>query len=727
MNSGHQHSKRCVAVFIIIVIVIIIIIAIVTNQNSRNRNNRIYSQPEDEYDSRNNVAEDYRRLLAAGIVKNQPNYKPLNLKHMTAYSSVDPTVSYPIVPYFRKRNTKTGPMVRFNANPNAQNPDTIKFSVNPNNLKFDKMFNRPLNKVMGLNMKVPVGTANPDNGTTLNGNANPTNPTNSRFTLTTSAPTITITPGGVAVSCIVSLVSSGNVTVSLYGSNIPVGVSVSTSSNMLTSTYPHATLTFAASTAARIQNTIIHVLGYSSAHSYQLSINLHITASTPQSSFTLSASPSTLAITQGGTSTSTITINPVAGFNGVVGLAASGLPSGVTASFSSSSTPSSSLLTFAVSSTATTGTNTITITGTSGALNETTTISLTVNTPTPSANFGLYANPTSVTVLNNNSTTTTISVYSINNFSGSVALSMTGLPAGVTASFSPSSVTVSTSNSSSNAVTSILTLTANSSAAIGSTTVTVSGKTLSLTNTINLPLTINGSSSSSGSVTTTQSQNWSGFVSARSLTNPTTNSCTMVAGTFIIPSLNPAVSTTNNNVSAWIGIDGAFNSDPTVQQLGVDLEYAAGQTQIYAWYEMYPANSYSISGFPANVGDEITVSASVSSVTGRTTVYNLTITNVTQNESVTIPTSQTTTTSGLQQSVEWIVEAPAIGNTIVPLSEFTPITWTNCTATINGTTGPISTFQSELINMESSRGTPQDSTSMLNSNGDGFTVTWLSQ
>src|SRR5215471_15924254 len=54
-------------------------------------------------------------------------------------------------------------------------------------------------------------------------------------------------------------------------------------------------------------------------------------ASSPN--FTLSASPSSVSVTQGSSASSTITVTPSGGFTGSVTLSASGLPSGVTASF----------------------------------------------------------------------------------------------------------------------------------------------------------------------------------------------------------------------------------------------------------------------------------------------------------------------------------------------------------------------------------------------------------
>jgi hypothetical protein len=94
--------------------------------------------------------------------------------------------------------------------------------------------------------------------------------------------------------------------------------------------------------------------------------------------YTLSASPSSLSVTQGTSGSSTITVTPSGGFTGSVSLSTSALPSGVTASFGTNPTTGSSVLTFTASSTATTGTSSITITGVSGTLSHTTSISLTI-------------------------------------------------------------------------------------------------------------------------------------------------------------------------------------------------------------------------------------------------------------------------------------------------------------------------------------------------------------
>jgi hypothetical protein len=126
-------------------------------------------------------------------------------------------------------------------------------------------------------------------------------------------------------------------------------------------------------------------------------------------SFTLSPSPATLTVNQGNSNTDTITVTPANGFTGSVTLTASGLPSGVTASFATNPTTNSSVMTLAASSTATLGGPvTVTITGTSGDLKESATIALTVSRVVPPApvHFG------SVAIGSNKTLTVTLTIPS---------------------------------------------------------------------------------------------------------------------------------------------------------------------------------------------------------------------------------------------------------------------------------------------------------------------------
>ena len=94
--------------------------------------------------------------------------------------------------------------------------------------------------------------------------------------------------------------------------------------------------------------------------------------------FTLSASPSGLSVGTGSTGSSTIIVAASNGFAGAISLSASGLPSGVTASFSPSSTTSTSTLQLNVASSASAGSYPITVMGTAGTLSHSATVNLTI-------------------------------------------------------------------------------------------------------------------------------------------------------------------------------------------------------------------------------------------------------------------------------------------------------------------------------------------------------------
>jgi endoglucanase len=81
-------------------------------------------------------------------------------------------------------------------------------------------------------------------------------------------------------------------------------------------------------------------------------------------------------------------------------------------------------------------------------------------------NYSLGASPNSLTVNRGASGPVSVSITRSGGFTGSVALSVSGLPAGVTASFSPASTTGNSST---------LTLTASSTATLGNATLTING------------------------------------------------------------------------------------------------------------------------------------------------------------------------------------------------------------------------------------------------------------
>jgi|GEM_PF-47825 len=297
------------------------------------------------------------------------------------------------------------------------------------------------------------------------------------FSLSAAPATLSVAPGASATSTItVNKINGFSGTVSLAATGLPAGVTASFSP---ASTTGASTLTLTASSSAAAGAATVTVTGTSGALSHTASISLTVTAPAVPD-FSLAGPNDPLPLAQGTSATSTITVLKVNGFSGTVALSASGLPSGLTVSFSPASTTSTSIITFAASSTATPGLATITVTGTSGTLTHTKTIPVNITVPAV-ADFSLAAAPASVAVTRGASVTSTVTVTKINGFAGTVALAASGLPAGVTASFSPAST----------AGTSTLTLTAASNATLGVASVTVTGTSGALTHAASIGLTVN--------------------------------------------------------------------------------------------------------------------------------------------------------------------------------------------------------------------------------------------
>ena len=300
-------------------------------------------------------------------------------------------------------------------------------------------------------------------------------PSTGSFTLKPSASALSVTRGSSGTDTItVTDVSPFTGSVILAASGLPSGVTAAFGTNPTTGS---SVLTLTASSTATTGAATVTITGTSGTLTATTSIALTVN---PAASFTLAPSATTLSVTRGSSATDTITVTDVGGFTGSVTLAASGLPSGVTAAFGTNPTTGTSVLTLTASSTATTGAATVTITGTSGSVTATTIIALTVN---PAASFTLAPSAATLPVTQGSSATDTITVTDVGGFTGSVTLAASGLPSGVTAAFGTNPTTG----------TSVLTLTASSTATTGAATVTVTGTSGSLTATTTIALAVNPS------------------------------------------------------------------------------------------------------------------------------------------------------------------------------------------------------------------------------------------
>ncbi|HTD24876.1 MAG TPA: glycosyl hydrolase [Terriglobales bacterium] len=167
----------------------------------------------------------------------------------------------------------------------------------------------------------------------------------------------------------------------------------------------------------------------------------NFTLVTAAPNFAIAATPSTVTVTAGSNANYTTNVSAVNGFSGSVGLSMSGLPAGAAAGFSPASIngSGSSTLTVTTATSTPAGTYTLTTMGTSGSLNHSTTVTLVVNShSTP--DFSLAVSPNSQTVTAGNGTSYTATVTPLNGFTGTVALSISGLPTGTSGAFTPVSI-----------------------------------------------------------------------------------------------------------------------------------------------------------------------------------------------------------------------------------------------------------------------------------------------
>jgi hypothetical protein len=163
--------------------------------------------------------------------------------------------------------------------------------------------------------------------------------------------------------------------------------------------------------------------------------------------YSLGVAPSTQTVTQGGSTTYTVTLSPNSTFTGSVSVAPASAPADVSFSGCASAlTAASPSCTLTATTTATTAvsSHSLTITGTgSGSLpTHTAGATLVVSSAQVTVgDFSIQVAPTSQLIFSPGSTTFQIVITRLKGFTGSVALSVSGLPSTYTATFSPNPAT----------------------------------------------------------------------------------------------------------------------------------------------------------------------------------------------------------------------------------------------------------------------------------------------
>jgi hypothetical protein len=309
------------------------------------------------------------------------------------------------------------------------------------------------------------------------------------FTLTLAPASIAVPQGGTGKAISVNAVPmngfSGTVNVHLSG--LPSGVTTNPSTlSLKPGTAQSVTLTAAAGAATG--DASVTVTGTAASVTHTAALSLSVTEAPPENlGFALTVTPASLTVTQGGAG-KTVSVNAVSrtGFSGTVNVKLSGLPAGVTASPSTLSlTPDTAQsVTLIASAKAAVGNATVTFTGTSRSLKHSATLALTVAAASATPDFTLSPAPSSIAVTQG-ATGQVVSVNATptNGFSGSVKVSLSGLPSGVTANPSTLNLTPGTAQNT--------TVTAAANAATGNANVTLTGTSGSLTHTASLKLAVN--------------------------------------------------------------------------------------------------------------------------------------------------------------------------------------------------------------------------------------------
>jgi alpha-tubulin suppressor-like RCC1 family protein len=161
----------------------------------------------------------------------------------------------------------------------------------------------------------------------------------------------------------------------------------------------------------------------------------------PQPTLALTLGSASVGVTQGQANTVAVTITRGGGFDGPVSLSLEGAPSGVTGTFDPASIPSgstASTLTLAASTASGVGSSSLTVRASGqGVGAQTASLALTVD---PAPGFTLTIDPDWLDIPQGQSGTAEIQITRTQ-FTAAIALSVSGMPSGITASVSPASVT----------------------------------------------------------------------------------------------------------------------------------------------------------------------------------------------------------------------------------------------------------------------------------------------
>lgn len=271
-----------------------------------------------------------------------------------------------------------------------------------------------------------------------------------------------------------------NGAVTFSASQLPTGVTAAFTPGSLAAPGSGTTTLKLTASAASLAGTYEIKISATSL-GYTTSTNISLTV-LPAPTFSLSSTTTAMSLLPGSSGSTTIATSPNSTFNAIISLKVTGMPAGMTATLSPASITApgsgSSILAVATTSTVAAGFYNLNVTATGGGLTKTTLINVSV------PGFTLTTANTTLSLNQGLSNSVVLTTALLGGFNSPVNFSVSGLPAGVTAAFSPAAL------SAPGAGRSVLTLTAASSASLGTATVMITAVGAGVSRTIPLSLTV---------------------------------------------------------------------------------------------------------------------------------------------------------------------------------------------------------------------------------------------
>ena len=229
--------------------------------------------------------------------------------------------------------------------------------------------------------------------------------------------------------------------------------------------------------------------------------------------------------------------------------------------------------------------------------------------------------------------------------------------------------------------------------------------------------------------TPSTSQNWAGYaVTAHSQLRH-------VSGAWLQPTVR-CEGLTDRYSAFWVGLGGFTSHARSLEQVGTEADCLGGQTSIYAWYELFPANAVRLQ-LTVQGADRISAAVTVAG-----TRVSVDLRDLTSGRSV---SRRLRMVEPETSSAEWIAEAPSecVGASrcqVLPLADFSSITFeedrvSNDDGLLGTIADPALSVTSLLLQSQASRAgastsalgggaTDEAAPSALSGAGSSFTVVW---